>query len=151
MAEGDGLIYNNFKEVIMNGVYNLANGGDTLKMILVSGHTPNIDAAHSVYADVSGDEYGSGSGYTAGGATLANQATSQDDTNDLGKFDADDVTWSSLGALSPATPSDCILYDDTPTTPQADPLICSWELGSTATNGGDYTLQFGSGGILTLT
>ena len=153
MAEGDGAIYNNFKEVIMNGVFNLANGGDTIKCTLHTAYTPNIDAAHSVWADtgVSSTEYGTGSGYTAGGATLANQATSQDDTNDRGKFDGDDVTWSSLGALSPATPSDMIMWDDSPTSPQADPLIAYWELGTTATNGGDYTLQFGANGIILLT
>lgn len=149
MAEGDGAIYNEFKETVMEGVFNLATGGDTLKIILVSGHTPDIDT-HDVYADVSADEYGSGSGYTAGGETLTSQDVTEDTTNDRGVFDAADVTWSGLGALSPATPSDAILYDDTPGSP-ADPLICYWELGSTATNGGDYTLQFGANGIVLLT
>ncbi len=153
MAEGDGAIYNNFKETIMNGVYNLANGGDSVKCTLHTGYTPNIDAAHSVWADtgVSSTEYVSASGYTAGGKTLANQATAQDDTNDRGSFDADNITWSSLGALTPATPSDMIMWDDTPSSPQADPLMSYWELGTTATNGGDYTLQFGANGILLLT
>lgn len=140
MAEGNGAIYNNFKEQVMNGAFNLANGGDTLKMILVSGHTPDIDA-HAGYADVSADEYGAGSGYTVGGETLANQATSQDNANDRGEFDADDVTWTSLGPLTPATPSHAILYDDTHV---SDLLIAYWELGTTTTNGGNYTLQFGA-------
>jgi hypothetical protein len=151
MAEGDGSIYNNFKEVIMNGVYNLASAQDTVKVILVSGHTPNIDAAHSVLLNVSADEYGAGSGYTVGGETLAGQSTSQDDTNDRGAFDGTDLTWTALGALTPATPSHTIMYDDTPTTPQADPLIAYWTLGTTATNGGDYTLQWGTNGIILLT
>jgi len=151
MAEGDGFVYNNFKEVVMNGVFNLASAQDTIKTILVNGYTPNIDAAHSVLLDVSGNEYGAGSGYTVGGETLAGQATSQDDANDRGDFDGTDQTWTSLGALSPATPSDAIMYDDTPTTPQADPLMFYWELGTTATNGGDYTLQWGANGILLLT
>jgi hypothetical protein len=146
MAEGDGAIYNNFKEQVMEGVFNLASGEDTLQIILVSGHTPDIDA-HDEYADVSGDEYGTGDGYTAGGETLTGQDVTQDNANDRGIFDADDVTWSSLGALAPATPSHCILYDGTPA---GDPLICYWELGSTATNGGDYTLQFNAVGIITL-
>jgi len=153
MAEGDGFIYNNFKETIMNGVYNLASGGDTLKLTLHTAYTPDIDAAHSVWADtgVSSTEYGTATGYTAGGKTLGSQATAQDDTNDRASLDAASPTWTSLGALSPATPSDAILWDDTPTTPQADPLILYWELGSTATNGGDYTLDFGANGIMLLT
>jgi hypothetical protein len=142
MAEGNGAIYNNFKEQVMEGIFDLSTGGDTLKMILVSGHTPNIDT-HTVYADVSADEYGAGSGYTVGGETLTGQDVIQDNTNDRGEFDANDVPWTSLGPLSPATPSHCILYDDTPISPVA-PLIAYWELGTTATNGGDYTLQFGA-------
>ena len=153
MAEGDGLIYNNFKEVIMNGVFNLANAADEIHITLHTGYVPDIDAAHSVWADtgVSTTEYSTADGYTALGKILANQATSQNDTDDRGEFDADDVTWTSLGALTPATPSDAIMWDTTPTSPQADPLICSWELGSTATNGGDYKLEFGANGILLLT
>lgn len=149
MAEGDGAIYNNFKEQVMEGVFNLATGGHTLKTTLHTGYTPNIDT-HTVWADVSATEYTTANGYTAGGETLANQDVIQDNTNDLGKFDADDVTWTSLGPLSPATPSHAILWDDTPTSP-ADPLIAYWELGTTATNGGNYTLQWGAAGILTLT
>lgn len=148
MAEGDGALYNNFKEILLNGTFNLANGADTVKVTLHTGYTPNIDT-HTVWADVSSTEYGSGSGYTAGGKTLANQATSQNNTADRGEFDADDVTWTGLGPLSPATPSHAILWDDTPTSP-ADPLIGYWELGTTATNGGDYTLTFGAP-LLTLT
>jgi len=60
------------------------------------------------------------------------------------------VTWTALGPLSPATPSHAIVWDDTPTSP-ADPLISYFVLGTTATNGGDYTLQFGANGILLLT
>ncbi len=150
MAEGDGFVYNNFKEVLMNGVFNLANGGDAIQGTLHNGYTPDIDT-HVVWADVSATEYGSGSGYTAGGKTLANQQTAQDNTNDRGTFDGDNMTWTALGALTPATPSDFIMWDTTPTTPQADPLMFYWELGATATNGGDYTIQFGTNGILLLT
>lgn len=145
MAEGDGYIYNNFKEQVMEAAFNLLT--DTIKIILVSGHTPDIDA-HTQLTDVSGDEYGAGSGYTVGGETLAGQAVTQDNANDRGVFDGTDQTWSSLGALSPATPSHAIMYDDTHA---SDLLIAYWELGTTATNGGDYTLQWGATGIILLT
>jgi len=138
MAEGNGAIYNNFKEQILLGEMDLGNAADVIKMILVSGYTPDIDA-HQVYADVSGDEYGTALGYTANGATLASQAVAQDDANDRATFNGDDVLWAGLGPLVPATPSHCILYDTT-----FDCLIVYWELGTTATNGGDYTLQFGA-------
>lgn len=147
MAEGDGYIYNNFKEQVMNSEFNLGSAGDTIKVVLVSGYSPDIDT-HAGYSDVSANEYGTGSGYTVGGASLTSQATSQDNANDRGKFDAADLTWSSLGALSPATPSHAIMYDDTHA---SDLLIAYWVLGTTATNGGDYTLQWGTNGIILLT
>ena len=147
MAEGAGAIYNNFKETVMMEMFNLSNGADTIKLTLHTAYTPDIDA-HDQWADVSATEYGTAAGYTAGGATLANQAVSQDDANDRGKFDADNVTWSSLGALTPATPSHAIMWDDSAA---GDELMCYWVLGTTATNGGDYTLAFGATGIILLT
>lgn len=151
MAEGDGVLYNFFKERVMEGVYNLATGGHTLKCTLHTGYTPNIDT-HTVWADtgVSSTEYGTGSGYTAGGVTLAGQDVTMDTTNDRGKFDANDAAWTSLGPLSPATPSHALIWDDTPTSP-ADPLVCYFVLGTTATNGGNYTLQWHTNGIILLT
>ena len=72
MAEGDGYIYNNFKEQVLNGEFNLGSSGDTINVILVSGHSPDIDA-DAGYADVSGDEYGTGSGYTVAAEPLTSQ------------------------------------------------------------------------------
>lgn len=146
MAEGDGSIYNNFKEQVMEAQFNLANGQDAVRVILVSGYTPDIDT-HTLLSDVSGDEYAGGSGYTIGGELLANQDTTQDNANDRGVFDADDLTWSSLGALAPATPSHAIMHDPT----SGSLLIAYWEIGTTATNGGDWTLQWHSDGIILLT
>jgi hypothetical protein len=147
MAEGDGFIYNNFKEQVMEAQFNLASGGDSIKVILVNAHTPDIDT-HTQYSDVSSDEYSTGLGYTVTGDVLAGQDVIQDNTNDRGEFDATDLTWSSLGTLSPATPSHAIMYDDTH---GSDLLIAYWVLGTTATNGGDYTLQWGTNGIILLT
>lgn len=147
MAEGDGAFYNKFKEGSWDAVHNLASGGNTLKITLHTGYTPDIDA-HTVWADVSGTEYGTGSGYTAGGKTIANQDNTVDNANDRSKFDADDVTWTSLGALTPDTPSHAIMWNDSAA---SDELISYWELGTTATDGNDYVLSFGANGIGLLT
>ena len=143
----DGAIYNNFKHQVMEAEFDLASGADAIKVILVSGHSPDIDADTQL-TDVSGDEYGAGLGYTVGGETLGSQDTTQDNANDRGVLDGADITWSSLGALSPATPSHAIMYDDTHA---SDLLIAYWEIGTTATNGGDWTLQWHSDGIILLT
>lgn len=147
MAQGDGVLYNDFKEQCFKKVHDFVN--DTLKVTLHTGYTPNIDT-HQVWADVSATEYGTANGYTAGGKTLASKTVTQDNTNDRAAFDAADVTWTALGPLSPATPSHAIFWNDTPTSP-ADPLIAYWVLGTTATNGGDYTLQWGANGLILLT
>lgn len=142
MAEGDVVFYNIFKRDLGNGVHDLPS--DTLQITLHTGYTPDIDA-HHVWADVSATEYGTGDGYTAGGSALTTVAFDVDDGNDRADFSAAAVTWSSLGALTPATPSHAIIWNNTPTSP-ADPLICYIVLGTTATNGGDYTID-GSGDI----
>lgn len=143
MAEGDSLLYNAFKQDLLEKIHDLQNSADTLRVTLHTSYTPNIDAAHSVFGDtgVSTTEYGTANNYTSGGKILANQATSQNDSSDRGELDFDDVTWTSLGTLSPATPSDAILHNDTPSSP-TNPLIGYVELGSTATDGNDYTLQW---------
>ena len=140
MAEGDGLIYNNFKEQVMEGEFDLAD--DTIKVALLASYTPDIDT-HDEWSDVSGTEE-SGTGYTAGGEELASKTVTQDDGNDRGVFDAADVTWSGLDV---GTPAYAVMYDDTHAN---DLLIACWELGR-ASNGGDYTLQWNASGIILLT
>lgn len=146
MAQGDIVVYNDFKESLFKKVHDMVN--DTIKVTLHTSYTPNIDS-HQVWADVSSTEYSTASGYTAGGVTLGSKAVTQDDTNDRAAFDAADAAWTSLGPLSPATPSHAIFWNDTPTSP-ADPLICYVILGTTATNGGNYTLAWHANGILLL-
>lgn len=144
MAEGDVTFYNNFKEqLLIDGIGNMTT--QTLRVTLHTGYTPNIDT-HQVWSDVSSTEYGTGSGYTADGQALSSVAVTQNNTADQAELDAADLTWSSLGALSPATPSHAIVRVDNST----DPLVCYIELGTTATNGGDYTLQFNSTGLISL-
>jgi len=142
MAEGNGVIYNEFKKEVLSGTIKLASGGHAINVILVTGHTVDIDT-HTGYASVSGDEE-SGPGYTAGGETLTTQAVTKDNANNLAKFDADNVTWT---ALDVGTPSHAIAYDDTHA---SDCLIAAWEV-TTASNGSDYTLEWNADGILTLT
>jgi|SRR3990172_12065443 len=149
MPEGDGFIYHDFKEQLMLGVHNLAAAGHDVAVTLHTGYTPDL-TNHVIWASagVSSTQYGSGAGYTAGGQIIASPVVTQEAT--YGKFDGTDVTWTALGPLSPATPSHAILRNDEQTVP-AEPLIAYWVLGTTATNGGDYKLQWGATGILNIT
>lgn len=142
MAEGDGTIYNNFKEQILLGELDLGNAADVIKVILVTGHSLDIDNDAS-YSDVSADEE-SGAGYTTGGETLGSQTVTQDNTNDRADFDGDDVTWTGLDV---GTPNYAIMYDSTHA---SDYLIAAWEI-TTASDGSDYILQWHTDGVLLLT
>ena len=154
MAEGDGLIYNSFKGEVMKGTFNLANAGHNLRLTLhTSTYSPDIDN-HSAWLDtgVSSTDHSTHGGYTQLGKLLGSQAVSTDTSNNRGKFDAADVTWTNLALTTPsATPGYCILWDDSVVAAPIDALIAYWELGGTATNGGDYTIQWGANGILLLT
>ena len=81
------VIYNSYKKNMETVGWETAT---TIKMMLVtSSYTPDIDN-HSNKSDVTDEA--SGSGYTAGGVALANRAMVQDNTNDIAKAVADDVT-----------------------------------------------------------
>ena len=105
---------------------------DTLKLMLMDTHTAD-QTGDAVKADLPAEE-SSGSGYTAGGATLANKtwATSSLTTT----FDnTADVVWTISTTLDTNVG---ILWDDTPTSP-ADPLILADSFGSQTVTGGDLT------------
>ncbi len=144
MAEGDGIVYNEFKEKVAEGVVDLSSGADVIKLALFSvSYVPDIDSDVSFTA-LSNEV--TGTGYTAGGETLANQDVTKDNTNDRGIYNADDVTWESLGILSPQ-PAWGVLYDDT----HATKILIMYFPLETLTNGGDYVISWNTAGILTLT
>ena len=139
MAEGDGVIYNKFKVRILNKEIDLDT--DTLKLGLTSAYTPDIDA-DLTWADAGTEEVGSG--YTTGGQTVAGASLTLVSASDLAKFDATDVIFTGLDV---GTPSHAVLYDTT----ASDALVAYWELGSTASNGGNYTIAWNASGIITIT
>lgn len=134
MASG---IYDRFKANLMNKEVDLE--ADTIKVMLLD-DSHSFTTTHNVIGDVSANEI-SGTGYTAGGATLASKAVTQATST---KWDADDVAWTS------ATFSawHAVLYDDTVAT---DDLIASIDFGGEkAVSAGTFTIQWHANGIITL-
>jgi len=131
--------YNAFKEDIFTGAVNLGSGGDTIKVGLLNS-THSFTATGTVWSSVSANEV-SGTGYTAGGATLAGQSVTAGTTT---KFDATDTAWTS------ATISGIrhvVLYDVTNTSS----LMVSLDLGADkSVTAGTFTLQWDSAGIITV-
>jgi len=73
-----------FKEELMSGTQNLANGGDTFKLALYNSSSTINSAATTIYTVV--NEVGNSGTYAAGGGTLANQAVTTDGTTAICNF-----------------------------------------------------------------
>ena len=80
-----------FKQDCLDGGQNLGSGGDTLKIALYTS-SATLGATTSAYT--TSNEV-SGTGYTAGGATLSSQAVAYDSTNNVAFFDAADPSFTS--------------------------------------------------------
>ena len=119
---------------------------DTIKVALLSSsYTPNQDT-HDYWDDVSAYEV-SGTGYTAGGATLANKSVTYNSSTNVTKFDADDVSWTS----STITARYAVIYDATGTA-STSALIGYVDFGSDqSSSSGTFSIVWDSAGIFTTT
>ena len=80
-----------FLQDCLDGAQNLGTSGNTLKIALYTS-SASLGATSASY---SATNEVSGTGYTAGGATLSSQAVAYDSTNQVAYFDAADPSWSS--------------------------------------------------------
>jgi hypothetical protein len=120
---------------------------DTIKVaLLTSSYTPNQDT-HDYYDDISSNQI-TGTGYTAGGATLSSKTVTYDATNNVIVLDAADVTWGS----STITARYAVIYDDSGASAATKPLIGYVDFGSdqSSTNG-NFTITWDSTGIVRIT
>lgn len=115
---------------------------DSFKIILMaSGFVFNADTHHG-YADVSASELATGYGYTRNTKTLAGAAVTEDDTDNRCKVTWSNVTWAAIGGSIGPTPG-AIVFDDTVTTPTADPIVGYIDFGGeqTQADGGVATIS----------
>lgn len=135
MASG---VYQRFKANLMNKEIDME--ADTIKVALLN-NSHSYTATHNTWSQVSANEI-SGTGYSAGGATLGTKSVTQAAAT---KFDAADTAWST----ATFTAYHAVLYDDTLTN---DDLICSFDLGGAqSVSAGTFTIQWHADGIITLT
>ena len=140
MAQGDAIVTNNFKEQLM--LKSIDCVGDTFKVALYSVAVASPDGAAPAYTPTNEIV---ASGYVAGGKPVLVPVVAQDDGNDWANWDDDgsEITWTSLAT---ATILEATLYDDTTGTKW---IVLFWEI-ATNSNGGDWSIQFGANGILTV-
>jgi len=137
-------IYTTFLRKAYDGSdIDLAN--DTIKVALTtSSYTPNQDS-HDFFNDITNEI--SGTGYTAGGATLGSKTWTQDDANNRVVFDSADASWST----STLTARYAVIYKDTGT-PATSPLIALIDLAEDkSTNASTFQITWNADGIFRLT
>ena len=148
MARGDLTLFEEFANWLGNALMNFENGADTFKSAVIDNTTPPTAADTTpAWGDYSGNEV-TGTGYTAGGATLANQ--SYDEVSGVATFDADDVVWTQNGA----GPTDMywdVNYDDSDTT-TPDSAYCFVDMGGPVSLvDGNVSVKWNASGIFTVT
>jgi hypothetical protein len=118
---------------------------DTYKVKLYTAATFN--ATHTTLAGVGGTEATTGTGYTAGGPSLANVAVTTVTTNDA-RFDADDVTLTASGGS--ITASYGVIYNDTDAN---DPPLAfiDFDGSQSAGAGTDFKIIWDANGIFSFT
>lgn len=131
------IIYNRFHYNVGAKLIDL-NNDDIKATLLADTYTPDKD--HNQWADISTHEV-SGLGYVAGGQSLANQVYTEDDVNDLGKFDADDITW----ANATITAHYLALYDNTMA--GKDLIMCFDFGGNKSRTAEDFVVEFNANGV----
>jgi hypothetical protein len=119
---------------------------DVIKVMLVtSAYTPNQDT-HRYKASITGES--TGTGYTAGGATLSVSPLSYNASTNTLMFDADDVSWPS----STVSARYAVIYDSSPGSDATRPLIGYVDFGEdVSTTSGTFQITWSASGILTLT
>jgi hypothetical protein len=119
---------------------------DTIKVMLLDDTLAPDQDTHDYIDDLNANEV-SGTGYTAGGATLASKTIGYTAGTNVTKFDAADVTWSS----STITARYAVLYVDTGT-PATSVLIGYTDFGEDkSSENGNFTLTWDADGIFTTT
>ena len=153
MARGDFTLFEELALTLGTQNWNLANGGNTVKVGLIKiAATPTAADGTPTWGDYSANEV-SGSNYSAGGATLASQQFTE--ASGTATFDADDVTWSqhasgfAVGASTGAAWG--IVYNSTDASSRAIGFV-ELKSGSTTVGNvdGDLTISWNASGIFTV-
>ena len=122
--------------------------GDTIKGALFTNSvTPNF-STDTAYAVAPYDAYEvTGTGYSAGGAALASKTFTESPVGSV-MFDAADLYWVSA-TLSGVRA--CLFWDDTVTSPVADPVIALVDFGAAfGVTVGTFTVHWASTGIFSI-
>lgn len=146
MAAGPFVFYEGFAQRVADGTIDIDT--DILKVALfTSTYTPN--AATDVTFSELTNEVADGSGYTAGGDTLASVTWTE--TGGVATLDAADTVWTATGGSIVAHYA--VVYSSTPATNNLIGyfLLDATPADVTVTDTNTLTLEWAASGIITLT
>lgn len=139
------VIYNSFKKNMDAGIDWDDNTASTVikVMLVTSTYAPNIDT-HAFKSSVTNEV--TGTNYTAGGTALTGRTVTQDNTNNLGKYDGDNAVWTN----STITARGAVIYKDT-TVASTSPLIAYIDFSTDQSSStADFTISWSADGIFTI-
>lgn len=138
-------LYSRFPNELLLGNVNIT-GASTVKVALLSNaYTPSQDT-HDYFNDVSGFEV-TGTGYTAGGATLTSRSVSINPATNTTTFNAADVSWPS----STITARYAVIYESTGTASTSG-LVGYVDFGEdVSSSSGTFSITWDAAGIFTIT
>ena len=135
--------FEDFVEQLCKGVHQFHAAGHTFEMYL-SNATPSasLDTIKSELAEIAG-----GNGYTAGGYDIENDLSETGGTATVATKDTEVITASGNVAQFRYA----AVFNETQSSP-VDPLVCWWDYGEAVdmTNGETFTVDYGAGGLFTL-
>lgn len=136
-------LYSNFPHLLLEDKLGGSILDQTIKVALVTSSYTFDQEAHDYFDDITNEV--SGTGYTAGGATLTSKSCTM--SSRVTTFDADDVTWTS----STITARGAVIYCDTGTA-STSLLIAYLDFGEDkSSTSGDFKIEWGANGIFTIT
>jgi len=147
MAADAWVIHDKTKEYMGDGTIDL--DGDAFKMVLLLSTSNIATTSIDGYAAVT-NEHANGNGYTTGGEAVGSPTWVE--SAGTVTFDCADQVWTASGGSIVARFA--AIYDDTVTTPVADPVLCHSLLDNapadvTATTGNTFTIAIAGTGVFT--
>lgn len=135
-------VFNVAKARIANGSLDLDTSGLSmllLKTTAAGAYNPDLDTVSALLA-VGGVAECDFTNYVR--KSLGTVTVTEDDTNDRANVDAANITWTAAGGATNNTPVAAVIYQDG-ASDAARYLVGYYDtnFGSTATNGGDFTIN----------